>query len=134
MSTLDWRSLINHRGIVQCVGPMTGKKEWVEVYVWDKVRCRVRVETEKGKVKDMLVQLEVNDVGWKPAIRYNFAHGRPHMDIIPKKGKKRKIWLEGRELEDILTFAEIDLRSNWRRYLKECGYIENDQKGDRSDR
>jgi len=103
---------------------MAKTKEWVEIYVWDKVRGRIRMEIEKGKVVDILVQLEVNDEGWRPAIRYNFAHGTPHRDVIKKNGKKEKVWLEGRELDEILTYAEIDIRSNWKKYLKECGYIE----------
>ncbi len=103
---------------------MVRRKEWTEIYVWDKVRCRIKVETDKGQVVDMMVQLEVKEKKWKPAIRYNFAHGKPHMDIIPKTGKKKKIWLEGRDLNEILTYAEIDMRSNWKRYLKECGYLE----------
>jgi hypothetical protein len=103
---------------------MAKKKEWTEVYVWDKVRTRIRIETEQGKIIDILVQLEINDEGWKTVIRYNFAHGKPHRDLIPKKGKKEKTWLEGRTLEEILTYAEIDMRSNWKKYLKECGYLE----------
>lgn len=105
---------------------MTKKKEWTEIYVWGKVRCRVRIETERGKVVNILVQLEINDEGWKPAIRYNFAHGKPHRDLIRRDGKKEKTWLEGRTLEEILTYAEIDIKSNWKRYLKECGYIETE--------
>ena len=105
---------------------MVKRKEWIEIYVWEKVRCRVKIEIEKGEVVDMMVQLEVKETKWKPAIRYNFAHGKPHMDIMPKKGKKKKIWLEGRDLNEILTYAEIDIRSNWKRYLRECGYIETD--------
>ena len=71
-----------------------------------------------------MVQLEVNEGGWKPAVRYNFAHGKPHRDLIPKKGKKQKTWLEGRNLNEILTFAEVDIKSHWKKYLEECGYLE----------
>ena len=99
-------------------------KEWVEIYVWDKVRCRLKMETDLGEVIDILVQLEVNEDGWKPVIRYNYAHGKPHRDLLMKSGKKRKVWLEGRTLAEIFTYAEVDIRSNWKRYLKECGYLE----------
>jgi hypothetical protein len=117
-------NLICPGSLAYTVCPMPIEKEWVEVYIWDKVRCRIKVTTEKGEVADLLVQLEVNEAGWKAAVRYNFAHGKPHMDLLPKEGKKRKIWLEGRGLAEILTYAEIDIKSNWRRYLRECGYLE----------
>lgn len=86
----------------------------------------MKVETDKGNVTDMLVQLEMNEDGWHPVIRYNFAHGAPHMDRIHKDGRKEKVWLEGRSLDDILTYAEIDVRSHWRRHLRECGYYETE--------
>jgi len=103
---------------------MSRRREWAETYVWDKVRVRTIVETEKGKVTDMLVQLEINEDGWQSVVRYNFAHGTPHMDRINKDGRKEKIWLHGRSLDEILTYAGIDVGSNWRKYLKECGYNE----------
>ncbi|MFA5771966.1 MAG: hypothetical protein WC974_04465 [Thermoplasmata archaeon] len=105
---------------------MSKKKEWIEVYVWEKVRTRVMIELDKGAVVNLLVQLEINDGGWKAAVRYNFAHGKPHRDKMTRGGKKEKAWLEGRSLEEIFTYAEIDIRSHWKKYLKECGYIEDD--------
>ena len=100
------------------------KKEWLEWYVWNKIRTRIIIEREKGKITDIVVQLEINENGWHPVIRYNFAHGRPHRDIIYRDGKKEKTWLDYRSLEDLLTHAENDLKTNWKRYMKECGYLE----------
>jgi hypothetical protein len=105
---------------------MGRKREWTEIFVWDRVRLRIRVETERGAVIDMMVQLELNDEGWQPVIRYNFAHGKPHMDRMHKDGRKEKIWLEAKNLGDILSYAEVDVRSNWRKHLKECGYYETE--------
>jgi hypothetical protein len=100
---------------------MGKKKEWIEILAWDAVRCRTIMETDKGMVVDMVVQLEINDSGWKPIARYNFAHGRPHRDLIVR-GKTIKTWLEG-SLGDIFTYARVDIRSHWKQYLEECGYV-----------
>ena len=54
------------------------KKEWFEWYVWDKVRVRIRIEKVKGKIIDILIQLEIFDKKWHEVIRYNYAHGKPH--------------------------------------------------------
>lgn len=86
----------------------------------------MRVETEKGAVSDMMVQVEVNDKGWHPAIRYNYAHGKPHLDRNYKDGRKEKIWLEHRNLDEALSYAYENVRSNWRRLLWEVGYHEID--------
>ena len=102
------------------------KKEWFEWYVWDKVRVRIRIEKVKGKIIDILIQLEIFDKKWHEVIRYNYAHGKPHRDIIYKNGKKEKVWLGDKTLDEILTYAELDLKTNWKLYLKECGYIETD--------
>ncbi|MDI6887327.1 MAG: hypothetical protein QMC98_01635 [Candidatus Thermoplasmatota archaeon] len=100
------------------------RKEWLEWYVWNKIRMRVIIERERNKIIDFVVQLEINDNGWKEAVRYNFAHGKPHRDLIHKDGKKEKVWLGDKELTEILTYAEIDIKTNWKRYLKECGWLE----------
>ncbi|MDI6708913.1 MAG: hypothetical protein QME47_07520 [Candidatus Thermoplasmatota archaeon] len=100
------------------------RKEWLEWYVWNKIRMRVIIERERNKITDFVVQLEINDNGWKEAVRYNFAHGKPHRDLIHKDGKKEKVWLGDKELAEILTYAEIDIKTNWKRYLKECGWLE----------
>ena len=106
-------------------GSQMGKKrEWVEIIVWDAVRSRTILETERDKVADMVVQLEINDSGWKPVARYNFAHVRPHRDLVIK-GKTEKTWLEG-NLDEIFTFARVDIRSHWEKYLEECGYVKID--------
>lgn len=90
------------------------KKEWIEWYVWNKVRVRISIEKVKGKIIDILIQLEVFDKKWYEVIRYNYAHGKPHRDIIYKNGKKEKIWLSDKSLKEILTFAELDLKTNWK--------------------
>lgn len=48
------------------------------------------------------------------------------MDKMCKDGRKEKVWLETKNLGDILSFAEVDVRSNWKKHLKECGYYETE--------
>jgi hypothetical protein len=45
---------------------MSQKSEWMQIVVWEKVQLRMRVELEKGVMTDMMVQLEINDEGWRP--------------------------------------------------------------------
>ena len=80
------------------------------------VRYRVGHTIKRDRVKKFRVQLEVDDgTGWKEVIRYDTEHGRPHKDIYRRDGTRQKEWLD-MSFEDALTFAETDLKTNWRRY------------------
>ena len=105
---------------------MAREREWTLIIEWEKVRMRTKVQSEKGIVTDMLVQLEYNDNGWHDVVRYNYAHGKPHVDKMHKDGRKEKVWLDHKNLNDALAYAETNVRSNWRRLLWECGYREID--------
>jgi hypothetical protein len=105
---------------------MGQKTEWMQIVVWEKVQLRLRVELEKGSMTDMMVQLEINDGGWRPAIRYNYAHGKPHLDKMFKDGRKEKIWMEHKTLKEAMTLGYENVKSNWRKLLWECGYHEID--------
>ena len=78
-------------------------------------RCR------DGEAFGFVVQLEVDDKGWKPVVRYNYAHGKPHRDLIHRKGKKEKLWLD-MNLKEVLNYGKKDITKNWKKYIKECGY------------
>ena len=75
-------------------------------------------KTEKGKVIDYIVQLEVR-VGneWKPVIRYDCSHDFAHSDRynIGGKKEKEKIFLP---YEESLTFADEDININWEFYME----------------
>jgi len=105
---------------------MAREREWTLIVVWDWARIRTRLQTEKGDITDMMVQLEANDEDWHAVVRYNYAHGKPHMDKYHKDGRKEKIWLDHKNLEEAFAYAENNIRLNWRRLLWECGYREND--------
>ncbi len=82
------------------------------------------MERNNAEIIDLTVQLELNEDGWKPIVRYNYAHGIPHRDLIKKDGKKEKLWLHGKTLKEVVNYAKKDIMNNWREYLKECGYDE----------
>jgi len=63
------------------------------------------------------VQLETRVGGvWLPVVRYDTAHGFAHRDLLDQKGRAEKTPLFNQDLNDALTFAEKDLKTNWRYY------------------
>jgi hypothetical protein len=83
----------------------------------------------KQQIIRFMVQLEVYVRGeWKPIVRYDTAHGFAHRDTCHGDGKIEKVPLSIGDYSCTLTFAESDLRSNWKmyreRFLKEVN--END--------
>jgi len=76
------------------------------------VHVRVR-----GRIVFFRVQLETL-VGekWMPVVRYDTAHGFVHRDLLDKRGHAIKTPLFNQDLNDALTFAENDLKTNWFSY------------------
>jgi len=73
--------------------------------------------TEQGRVTRFIVQYETFIEGaWRPVIRYDTAHGFPHMDRIRADGAVEKVPLLTRDLGEALTFADQDIDENWERY------------------
>lgn len=74
---------------------------------------------EKGKIVFFRVQYEtkIGDL-WRPVVRYDTAHGFVHRDLLDIKGDAKKTPLFNQDYNDALTFAENDLKSNWKCYKK----------------
>ena len=53
---------------------------------------------------------------WHAVVRYDTAHGFAHRDLMNIHGEIRKTPLFNQDYNDALTFAESDLKSNWRFY------------------
>lgn len=82
--------------------------------VGDGCELRVRFDFDRGRVTEFTVQLECWIEGrWRPVVRYDSAHGRPHRDILDWDGRvAEKDWMPvtmdnkaamkvaGRELKD----------------------------------
>lgn len=80
------------------------------------VRKRHYHKTEKGKVVNFVVQLEVRIEGqWKPVIRYDCSHNFAHIDRYNINGEKIKenICLT---YEGSLNLADEDININWEFY------------------
>ena len=72
---------------------------------------------DRGQVLRFVVQYETLVAGaWQPVIRYDTAHGFPHLDRIRADGTTEKILLLTRALGEALTFADQDIDENWERY------------------
>jgi hypothetical protein len=72
---------------------------------------------EKGKIAFFRIQYETEINGvWYPVVRYDTAHGFAHRDLLKMKGEVLKTPLFNQDYNDALTFAESDLKSNWRFY------------------
>ena len=81
--------------------------------VWIDARIRHYHRTERGKVVQFLIQLEVEvQDSWKEVLRYDTAHGYAHVDRFNVKGKKKKERL-GLSYNEALTRAERDMKQNW---------------------
>ena len=78
---------------------------------------RIKIETVKGKVTDIVVQLEtkIKDK-WYSIVRYDCSHGFFHRDLLNPKGEKTKQLIAIENLKDALTYAEQDIRDRWEWY------------------
>jgi hypothetical protein len=80
-------------------------------------RYRHQHTRHRGKILKFKVQYETK-VGhrWFPVVRFDTSHGFAHRDLIDSKGKKRKTPIFAKNLNEALTFAEADIKSNWTMY------------------
>jgi len=68
-------------------------------------------------VVEFAIQYEIRwGEEWVPVARYDTAHGFAHRDLFTEKGEVVKTPLGMKDLNMALTFAESDLKSNWRLY------------------
>ena len=73
----------------------------------------------RGKIVSFRIQYEtrINEI-WYPVVRYDTAHGLAHRDLLNFRGDVKKTPLFNQDLNDGLTFAENDLKTNWELYKK----------------
>jgi len=101
-----------------------GKKEFLKYLdKYGNERLRIRINTENGKVVDLVVQYESFINGkWIALVRYDCDHGFFHRDVMFPNGNKEKQVIEFDNLETALTYAEQDMKDRWEfyknRYLK----------------
>lgn len=85
-----------------------------------KDRIRLRFQTDKGEVIDLVLQYEamINDE-WFPIVRYDCAHGFFHRDLLHPNGDKEKKALDVPNLKFAFTFARQDIEDKWEWYKEQ---------------
>ncbi len=77
---------------------------------------RVRFTTRRGRVSVYTAQYEPLIEGtYRPVVRYDSAHGRPHCDVLDWDGETiEKVWLADEPLGDALNHAIEEIVTGWR--------------------
>lgn len=94
------------------------KKEFLKIL--DKFgddKMRVKLQTEKGELTDVVFQYEsfIHNK-WHEIVRYDCVHGFFHRDIIFPNGKKEKSEVIIPTLKDAASYAEQDIKDRWEWY------------------
>jgi hypothetical protein len=99
---------------------LTGLKERVfTVMLTPEDRYRHSHIRFRGEVVSFTIQYETKVEGrWYPVVRFDTEHGFAHRDLLDKKGHRQKTPLFTRDYNEALTFAEFDVKTNWRNYKK----------------
>ena len=83
-------------------------------------RKRHEHDADRGQVLRFMVQYETFVEGkWQPVVRYDTAHGFPHVDRIHSDGSVEKIPLLTHNLGEALTFADQDIDEHWEQYKED---------------
>lgn len=92
-------------------------------------RYRHRHARFKGSILSFVVQYEIRLEGkWLSVIRYDTEHGFAHRDFFDKRGNKKKTPMFTEDYNEALTFAEYDIKSNWKIYKKAfLGGVEDEE-------
>jgi hypothetical protein len=81
-------------------------------------RIRVQFLTERGQVKDFVLQYEAEIAGrWHAVVRYDLAHGFLHRDRLDPRGElSRKDPVIHGTLGQAMTEAIRDLKASFHQY------------------
>ena len=60
-------------------------------------------------------------------VRYDTEHGFAHRDLLDKEGHKQKTPIFTRNYNEALTFAEHDIKVNWKAYKQ--AFLGGDENG-----
>ena len=80
-------------------------------------RYRHKHTATRGRITNFRLQYETMVKGiWYPVVRYDMSHGFAHRDLLNWRSECVKTPLFMSNLNDVLTFAESDLKINWEIY------------------
>ncbi|MEA3338825.1 MAG: hypothetical protein U9R15_02560 [Chloroflexota bacterium] len=83
-------------------------------------RYRHRHHTESRPVKEFRIQYEAFiENHWRPIVRYDTAHGRPHKDMMHPDGSETKEYFFGYTPGEALTYEERDIKRRWLQYREQ---------------
>jgi hypothetical protein len=97
-----------------------GEKEYLKQVGPDGVvRIRYRIETDRGRLRHVVVQLEVREQDrWHVVVRYDNAHQVLHRDELDASGRETKTTVQLPTLEMFVAYAEQDLADRWEWYCE----------------
>lgn len=92
-------------------------KEYL-IILGEGVRKRHRHLTERGKIIEFMVQLELfHKEIWKTILRFDTAHGFVHVDLYNLNGEQKKKPLD-LTFEEALIYADSEINENWENYVE----------------
>jgi len=78
---------------------------------------RINFDIERGQVVEFAVQyLAMISGKWWPVVRFDTAHGRPHMDISHPDGSQETRMFPFYDYGTALTYAINYVREHWEFY------------------
>jgi len=85
-----------------------------KVVLSDNDEARVSFDLEKGQVIEFVVQyLAMIGVKWQPIVRFDTAHGRPHVDISHPDGSQETRMFPFYDYSSALTYAINYIQEHW---------------------
>jgi len=93
------------------------KREEFTVILTMKDEVRVRFDKEGPKIVDFSIQYlaKIRDQ-WRPIVRFDTAHGRPHMDISHPDGTQETRDLHFYNYNVAMTHAIRNIQDRWEFY------------------
>jgi len=97
--------------------PIRRRREEFTVVLTAQDEARVQFDKENDRVLEFAVQYLAN-IGdeWRPIVRFDTAHGRPHMDISHPAGTQETRELRFYSYNVALTHAIQDVQERWEFY------------------
>jgi hypothetical protein len=100
------------------------QREWVHELAPERARVRCRYKRQGKSIVEFTVQLEIQNQGrWRPAVRFDNAHGFCHRDDLHPDGSQEKTVLFAGDANETFTVAIEELQAHWEshanRFLRE---------------